>query len=66
MRAYIAPISLAIVVMVVALYFFVLEAKLTPNLNNNSENVALDSETIKHFSSIAEKFASEASEVTKK
>jgi hypothetical protein len=65
MRTYIAPISLAIVVMVVALYFFVLEAKLTPNLNK-SENVALDSETIKHFSSIAEKFASEASEVTKK
>jgi hypothetical protein len=65
MRTYIAPVSLAIVVIVAALYFFVLETKLTSN-PNKSDNVALDSETSKHFSSIAEKFASEASEVTKK
>ena len=60
MRTYIGPISFALLVTIAGLYFYIYEAKPTSG-PHQSEDVAIDSETKKHFSFIAEKYASEAS-----
>ena len=60
MRTYFGPISFALLLMVAGLYFFIYEAKPTSG-PHQSEDVAIDSEAKKHFSFIAEKYASEAS-----
>lgn len=44
-------------------YFFIYEAKPTSG-PHKSEDVAIDSEVKKHFSFIAEKYASEASDAS--
>ena len=63
MRTYIGPISFALLVTIAVFYFFIYEAKPTSG-PHKSEDVAIDSEAKKHFSFIAEKYASEASETT--
>ncbi|QWE00945.1 hypothetical protein FD967_02535 [Polynucleobacter sp. JS-Mosq-20-D10] len=63
MRTYIAPVSFALLVMIVGFYFFVYEAKPTSG-PPKSEEVAMDSDAKKHFSFIAEKYASEASQAS--
>jgi len=60
MRTYIGPVSFALIVMIVGFYFFIYETKPTSG-PHKSEDVALDPEAKKHFSFIAEKYASEAS-----
>jgi len=63
MRTYIGPISFALLVMIAGFYFFMYEAK--PNSGPlKSEDVAIDSEVKKHFSFIAEKYASEDSKTS--
>jgi len=63
MRTYIGPISFALLVTIAVFYFFIDEAKPTSG-PHKSEDVAMDSEAKKHFSFIAEKYASEASETS--
>lgn len=63
MRTYIGPISFALLVTIAVFYFFIYEAKPTSG-PHKSEDVAIDSEAKKHFSFIAEKYASEASETS--
>lgn len=63
MRTYIGPISFALIVTIAGLYFFTYEAKPTSG-PHKAEDVAIDSEVKKHFSFIAEKYASEASETS--
>jgi len=48
-------------VTIAGFYFFIYEAKPTSG-PHKSEDVAIDSEVKKHFSFIAEKYASEASD----
>ena len=64
MRTYIAPVSFALLVIVAGLYLFTYEAKPTSG-PHKSEDVAMDSDAKKHFSLIAEKYASEASEASR-
>ncbi|QWE15023.1 hypothetical protein [Polynucleobacter sp. AP-Sving-400A-A2] len=63
MRTYIGPISFALLVTIAVFYFFIYDAKPTSG-PHKSEDVAIDSEAKKHFSFIAEKYASEASETS--
>jgi len=63
MRTYIGPISFALLVTIAVFYFFIYEAKPTSG-SHKSEDVAIESEAKKHFSFIAEKYASEASETS--
>jgi hypothetical protein len=63
MRTYIGPISFALIVTIAGLYFFIYEAKPTSG-PHKSEDVAIESEVKKHFSFIAEKYASDASEAS--
>ncbi|QWE25148.1 hypothetical protein FD977_02485 [Polynucleobacter sp. AP-Elch-400A-B2] len=63
MRTYIGPVIFALLVMIVGLYFFIDEAKPTSG-PHKAEDVAIDSDAKKHFSLIAEKYASEASETS--
>lgn len=63
MRTYIGPISFALLVTIAVFYFFIYDAKSTSG-PHKSEDVAIDSEAKKHFSFIAEKYASEASETS--
>ena len=63
MRTYIGPVSFALLVAIVGFYFFIYEAKPTSG-PHKSEDVAIDSDVKKHFSFIAEKYASEASEAS--
>ena len=60
MRTYIGPISFALLVTIAGLYFYIYEARPTSG-PHKAEDVAIDSEVKKHFSFIAEKYASEAS-----
>ena len=64
MRTYIAPVCLTLIATFAAFYFFILEAQ-SVSSPTKSEDVAMDSDATKHFSSIAEKYASEASGATK-
>ena len=63
MRTYIGPVSFALLVMIAGFYFFIYEAKPTSG-PHKSEDVAIDADAKKHFSFIAEKHASEASETS--
>ena len=63
MRTYIGPVSFALLVTIAVFYFFIYEAKPTSG-PHKSEDVAIDSEVKKHFSFIAEKYASEASDTS--
>ena len=64
MRTYIAPLSFTLIAVFAAFCFFTLEAQPTSS-PIKSEDVAMDSDATKHFSSIAEKYATEAPAVSK-
>jgi hypothetical protein len=63
MRTYIGPVSFALLVITAGFYFFIYEAKPTSD-PHKSEDIAIDSDAKKHFSFIAEKYASEASDAS--
>jgi len=63
LRTYIAPVGFALLVIIVGFYFFIYEAKPISG-PHKSEDVAIDSDVKKHFSFMAEKYASEASEAS--
>jgi hypothetical protein len=63
MRTYIGPVSFALLVIIAGFYFFIYEAKPISG-PHKSEDVAIDSDVKKHFSFIAEKYASEASDAS--
>jgi hypothetical protein len=63
LRTYIAPVGFALLAIIVGFYFFIYEAKPISG-PHKSEDVAIDSEVKKHFSFIAEKYASEASDTS--